>query len=54
MNPYDACEAAFKNGYEKGLEEGKRYVKSFLIEYNLQLKEVVEKIDAVVTFLGGE
>lgn len=54
MNPYDACEAAFNNGYEKGYKTGQNDIKEFLNEYILQLNEIVEKIEAVVASMGEE
>lgn len=54
MNPYDACETAYKNGYEKGYKAGRSDLKEFLNEYILQLNEIVERIEAVVTAMGEE
>lgn len=54
MNPYDACEAAFRNGYEKGYKTGRSNVKEFLNEYILQLNEIVDRIEAVVASMGEE
>ena len=54
MNPYDACETAFKNGYEKGYKAGRSDLKEFLNEYILQLNEIVERIEAVVASMEEE
>lgn len=54
MNPYDACETAFKNGYEKGYKTGRSDLKEFLNEYILQLNEIVERIEAIVASMGEE
>jgi flagellar biosynthesis/type III secretory pathway protein FliH len=49
MNSYDACETAYKNGYEEGFLNGyKTATLEFLTEYGLQLKEIVKKIDEMV------
>lgn len=49
MNPYDACETAYRNGYDKGFVEGyKTATLEFLTEYGLQLKEIVKNIEAMV------
>ena len=54
MNPYDACEIAFQNGYEKGYKTGRSDIKEFLNVYILQLNEIVERIEAVVASMGEE
>lgn len=49
MNPYDACETAYKNGYDKGFTAGyKAATLEFLTEYGLQLKEIVKNIEEMV------
>lgn len=49
MNSYDACEAAYKNGYEEGFLKGyKTATLEFLTEYGLQLKEIVKNIEEMV------
>ena len=49
MDKWTACEASFKNGYDKGYEAGqKEAMIKFLTEYGAELKNVIAKLDILL------